>query len=230
MSKKYPFLEAFIKGRFSLVLISMAAIFLVVPLVGRTQGMIDEVFGWFSLAVLISCLRAISTSRKFFIFMSVLTLINVLLGTSEIIIDNETKQFVSAVLLFKIFYFVLIFVSIMRFVLDENPVTADKIYGAISAYLLMGIIWAFIYTVFFINNAASFNVPAERLSADTGNSYWAFYFSFTTLTTLGYGDITPQTTTTQSYAVMQAAIGQIFLAVIVARLIALQIMHKREES
>jgi hypothetical protein len=57
------------------------------------------------------------------------------------------------------------------------------------------------------------------------NSIWAFYFSYTTLTTLGYGDITPQTSAVKSYAVMEAACGQIFLAVIVARLVALQIIH-----
>ena len=224
-----PILKALLKGRFSLMLITLITMFLVGPLVGRSQGMIDEVFGWFIIAVLISCIRAISTSRNHLIFMIVLTVINVLLGTSEIIIENESVRFVSAVLLFKIVYFVLVFVSIMRFVLDEKPVTGDKIYGAISAYLLMGIIWAFIYTLFFINNANSFNVPAEWLNTDTANRYWSFYFSFTTLTTLGYGDITPQTTATQSYAVMQAAIGQVFLAVIVARLIALQIIHKHEE-
>lgn len=223
MIKSKPIIESLIKGRFSLLLISMIGMFFIVPLFG-SQGVIDKVFGWFSIVVLISCIRAITQTRKFFIFMIVLTVLNVVLSGSEMVMVNESIHFLSAVLLFKIVYFIFVFVSIMRFVLDNNPVTADKMFGAISAYFLMGIIWSFVYTLFHHHNPDCFNVPAEWLS----NSYWSVYFSFTTLTTLGYGDITPKTSVTQSYAVMQAAIGQIFLAVIVARLIALQITHERD--
>ena len=55
-----------------------------------------------------------------------------------------------------------------------------------------------------------------------------FYYSFTTLTTLGYGDIVPRASTVQSYAVMEAVMGQLFLTVIIARLIALYITHERK--
>lgn len=228
MSPPHSFIDAFLKGRFSFMLISMVAMFFIVPLVGNSQGVIDKLFGWFSIAVLISCLRAVSQSRRFFVFMLLLSIINVLLSGSEMVVQDESQPFLITVLGFKIIYFVLVFFSIMRFVLNTEQVTGDKICGAISAYLLMGIIWSFIYMIFHHLNPACFSVPVEWLSTETINSYWAIYFSFTTLTTLGYGDITPQTPLTQSYAVMQAAIGQIFLAVIVARLIALHISHKQD--
>lgn len=228
MNKSRPFIDAFLKGRFSFMLISMVAMFFIVPLIGDSQSMIDEMFGWFSIAVLVSCLRAITQSRRFFMFMIFLTVVNVLLGGSEIMVKDESSHFLITVLLFKIFYFVLVFFSIMRFVLNREPVTGDKICGAISAYLLMGIIWSFVYTIFHYNNPDCILVPEAWLSTETINSYWAIYFSFTTLTTLGYGDITPQLPLAQSYAVMEAAIGQIFLAVIVARLIALHITHERD--
>ena len=90
--------------------------------------------------------------------------------------------------------------------------------------------WTFVYLLFFYLDPSSFHVP-EALNDDAmGNPMWAFYFSFTTLTTLGYGDITPLKPIVQSYAIMQAAIGQIFLAVIVARLIALHISSDRREK
>ncbi len=228
MSKPRPVLEAFLKGRFSFMLISMVAMFFIVPLAGDSQSVVDEMFGWFCIAVLISCLRAISQSRRFFYFMVLLTIVNVLLGGSEIVVQEESSRFLITVLGFRVIYFVIVFLSIMRFVLNSTEVTADKICGAISAYLLMGIIWSFVYMIFHYIDPTCITVPAEWLSTDTINSYWAIYFSFTTLTTLGYGDITPQTPLTQSYAVMEAAIGQIFLAVIVARLIALHITHERD--
>lgn len=230
MSGGRPILEAFLKGRFSLFLITMVALFFITPALGRDQGLVDQTVGWLSIAVLLSCMRAISRSRRFFIFMALLTLINVVLTGVELVRVDESPGFILSVLGFKVIYFVIVFFSIMTFVLNKEPVTGDKIYGAISAYMLMGVIWSFIYTALYVHNPASFNIPAEWLALDTANSFWAYYFSFTTLTTLGYGDITPQTPVTQSYAVMQAAIGQVFLAVIVARLIALHISHVRDEE
>ena len=227
MSNDRSIFEAFLKGRFSLLLTSIVAMFLVVPLSSNSPRVIDEVFGWFSIAILVSCLRAITRSRKFFIVMVQLTVVNVLLSTSEILIEDESMLFVVAVLLFKVAYFLIVFTSIMRFVLNKDEVSGDKICGAISAYLLMGIIWSFIYTLFYYLNPATFSVPEAWLTTDTVNSFWSIYFSFTTLTTLGYGDVTPQTPLTQSYAVMEAAVGQVFLAVIIARLIALHITHNK---
>lgn len=227
MKSHRTFWEAFIKGRFSLFLITMVAMFFIMPLAGGDQGLVDQIFGWFIILVLLSCLRAISDSRKTFIFMTVLTLINVLLTGHEIIAEGESDLYRLYVLVFKALYFSLVLFSIMRFVLKDSAVTGDKIYGAISAFLLMGMIWSFIYTAFYVANPASFNVPAEWLTNETVNSFWAIYFSYTTLTTLGYGDIAPQTPLAQSYAVMQAVFGQIFLTVIIARLIALHISHER---
>ena len=197
---------------------------------GRDQGLVDQIIGWVSILVLLSCMRAISRTRRFFYLMAVLTGINIILTGTENIITGDTPAFEIAVLSFSAFYYILVFFSIMKFVLNSEAVTGDKIYGAISAYMLMGVIWAQVYTIFYTLNNASFKIPEPWLTYETVNSFWAYYFSFTTLTTLGYGDITPQTPVTQSYAVMQAAIGQVFLAVIVARLIALHISHVRDEK
>ncbi|MEI6892575.1 MAG: potassium channel family protein [Pontiella sp.] len=217
------FLAAFVKGRFSLMLFMIVAMFFVVPLVGHDQGVISQVLGWFSIAVLVSCLRAIARTRRFFIFMVLLTVVNVLLGGADIVVDSDNHGFMMAVLISRVVYFVLVFISIMQFVLNDEPISGDKICGAIYAYLLMGLIWAFVYAIFYEMDPDSILVPMEWVNSEKINSSWSIYFSFTTLTTLGYGDITPQTPLTQSYAVMQAAIGQIFLAVIMARLIALHI-------
>jgi hypothetical protein len=223
-------IEAFLKGRFSLLLITMIGLFFLVPLIGTTQKAIDQIFGWFSIAVLISCLRAIARSRHFFIFMVLMTVLNVVLGGSELLVKNEGTTFQMIVLGFRMIYFVLIFMSIMHFVLNSDDVTTDKICGAISAYLLMGVIWSLVYSIFFHMVPDSFSVPEAWVNTDSINGYWSIYFSFTTLTTLGYGDITPTKPLTQSYAVMQAALGQIFLGVIVARLIALQISSRKPRN
>ena len=217
--------ESILKGRFSMLLIAFALLFLISPLIPGDQALADQVLGWVYMVVLISCIRAIARTRRFFIFMVVFTSANLLTGSYELLNTSEPDAFAALVLIMRSVYFIIVFVSIMQYVLDSSAVTFDKICGAISAYTVMGLVWSFVYTLFYTLNEQSFNIPAALLSTETVNSTWAIYFSFTTLTTLGYGDITPQTPAVQSYAIIQAACGQIFLAVIVARLIALQIVH-----
>ena len=229
MSKKHPILEGFVKGRFSLLLFSFVLMFLVLPLIPAERGFLDKSIGLFGLVVLLSCLRAITENRKFFIFMVVLSLINVVLGSTEILSQTDTDAFKTMVLAVRLIYYLLIFGSIMGYVLDHSPVTGDKIAGSISAYVLMGIIWAAVYSLFLHLQPGSFTMP-EHLQSSSVVGLWSIYFSFTTLTTLGYGDITPQLPAVQSYAVMEAACGQIFLTVLVARLVALQIIHSNKDE
>jgi voltage-gated potassium channel len=230
MSKTSAAFEAFLKGRFSVLLIALAVLLLVTPLVPGDQGFIDKLFGIFILVVMTSCLRAISRSRRLFRFMLFLAGINLVAGLYEIYSDSVLQGFETLLLLVRMIYCIIVFFSIISYVLDNTSVTGDKICGAVSAYMIMGITWSLIYTLFYEMDQGSFKVPAHLLSAETVNSTWTFYFSFTTLTTLGYGDITPVTPGAQSYAIMEAVTGQMFVAVIIARLIALHITHRKSEG
>lgn len=222
--------EGFLKGRFSILLTVLILMFLVVPLIPGDQTAVDRAFGILNLVVLISCLRAIAVSRRFFIFMLVLSIVNFGIGSAELFSKFDSHTFETAVLVFKLTYLFLIFISIIKYVMDSSPVTHDKIFGAISAYFLLGIIWAYVFALFYHFDSACFVIPAEMLSSEEVNRFWALYYSFTTLTTLGYGDILPRTNAAQSYAFMEAACGQIFLTVLIARLVALQIIHSSQDD
>ena len=104
---------------------------------------------------------------------------------------------------------------IVRRVLAYGTVTLQSIYGAFSAYLIVGLMFASFFAaiyhfrgdVFFANN-------------QPGNTQTFQYFSFTTLTTLGYGDFTALDNSGRAVAVLEALTGQVFLATLVARLVA----------
>lgn len=224
---KHPIVEGVLKGRFSLLLLSFALTFLVLPLIPAERGLLDKSIEAFGLVVLLSCLRAITNHRGFFFSMVALSLLNVGLGGTEILRQVNSDGFLALVLVFRLVYYLLIFGSIMGYVLSSSPVTGNKIAGAISAYLLMGVVWAVIYSLFHLLQPGSFAIP-EALQPQRFQGLWSIYFSFTTLTTLGYGDITPRLPAVRSYAVMEAVCGQIFLAVLIARLVALQIVHSKE--
>lgn len=109
-------------------------------------------------------------------------------------------------------------VLIVRRVLDRPTVTVQSIYGALSAYLLIGLMFAACYAAMGHLDRAPFFADAQPASTQTTQTFQ--YFSFTTLTTLGYGDFTAAGNGGRAIAVMEALTGQVFLATLVARLVA----------
>jgi voltage-gated potassium channel Kch len=117
-------------------------------------------------------------------------------------------------------------VSILANVLRAGKITADKIYGAICVYLLVGYAWAFAYAIIEELQPGSFSGPVTTDPVDYITRVTQMrYFSFITLTTVGYGDIVPQSPVARTFATLEAVIGQIYLAVLVARLVGLHIVH-----
>ncbi len=104
---------------------------------------------------------------------------------------------------------------ILRRVLTMPTVSLQSIFGAVSAYMIIGLMFASIYAA--ISHLESQHFFATGSPADTRTFQ---YFSFTTLTTLGYGDFTAGTDGGRAIAVLEALGGQIFLATLVARLVA----------
>ncbi len=106
-------------------------------------------------------------------------------------------------------------VLIVRRVLARPEITLQSIYGAISAYLVLGLMFAAFY-------AAMYRFGGNHFFAShqPGDTRTFQYFSFVTLTTTGYGDFTAAASGGQAVAVIEAITGQIFLATLVARLVA----------
>jgi ion channel len=106
-------------------------------------------------------------------------------------------------------------VMIVYRVLSFGTVTLQSIFGSFSAYLVIGFMFAAFFAAIYHLSGDKFFVPGEVASTQTFQ-----YFSFTTLTTLGYGDYTAYYSSGQAVAVLEALTGQIFLATLVARLVA----------
>jgi voltage-gated potassium channel len=109
----------------------------------------------------------------------------------------------------------------LRYALTSVPVDGDHLIAALSAYLLVGVFWGAIYV------AVEERLPGSLLAAGArfpnGMTLSdGIYFSFVTLATLGYGDITPVTPISRGLAVFEAIAGQFYLAVLVARLVGLR--------
>jgi len=120
--------------------------------------------------------------------------------------------------------------SLLRFVLRAPLVNTDVLCASISAYLMLGIIWTIAYWLvdqLTPGGAFAFNTTGEKQSMRGFN---AFYFSFITLSTVGYGDITPVSKVARMLAAMEAMTGLLYVAVLIARLVAIYSTPKSHDS
>jgi Ion channel len=121
-------------------------------------------------------------------------------------------------------------VNLLGFVLRAPSVNAEVLCASISAYLMLGLIWTMAYWLvdqLTPGRAFSFNTNAGRQSM---NGFNAFYFSFITLSTVGYGDITPLSRIARWLAAMEAMTGLLYVAVLIARLVSLYSTPKSNDS
>ncbi|HEY9254322.1 MAG TPA: ion channel [Stenotrophomonas sp.] len=109
----------------------------------------------------------------------------------------------------------------VRYSLSSARVHTEQLYAALSAYLLIGICGGVIFATLSAWQPASMLVGGQAARSGLGMGA-AIYFSFVTLATLGYGDITPASSVMRGLAVLEAIAGQLYLALLVARLVGLR--------
>ncbi len=123
--------------------------------------------------------------------------------------------------LFAIVLLVYVAVNILRFIIKAPNVNSEVVYAGISAYLILGILWAFLYLLISESFPDSFH---RSVNATTGpvqlNINEALYFSFITIATVGYGDITAVLPFARTLTYLQAVIGGFYMAILIARLVA----------
>ena len=139
-----------------------------------------------------------------------------LLGIPFVLLDavslfHQARSVSVVMYAFGTLMYMYIVVLLLKALLARQSVTTDMIYCAISIYLLIGIMWAGVYGFLETLSPGSF-------SANNGHVDF-FYFSFVTLTTVGYGDVAPLTVLSKRLAVFEAGMGSIYMAIIVALIV-----------
>ncbi len=218
----FPFTRLRI-GRFLFLLISIALMFTLRPfLEGFIRiGVLVDIF---ATLILISGIYAASPNKH------ILRL--ALLIAFPTLIAHWLNYFVEVHYLFLAreifggFFYAFMIGVILNYLFKEKQITADTIAGAICAYFLIGLMWASIFATLELTQPGSFEIPQNM--QDESISFT--YYSYVTLTTLGYGDITPITTQARSFSLLEAITGQIYLATLVARLVSINILQSMEEK
>ena len=120
-------------------------------------------------------------------------------------------------------FMVIISAAILRHIFLQQDVSADLIAGAIVAYLLMAVMWSLLYDVLEAAYPGSFKFP-EGTTQPQGQM--SLYFSLVTITTVGYGDITPVTRVARAFANLEAVVGQLYLVILVSWLVGMYVSQK----
>lgn len=122
---------------------------------------------------------------------------------------------------FGIAFFAFTIDRILRFILQTTHVDTEVLSAGIVVYLMLGILWAQAYMLLAQVSPDTFQFPLAEHSERHMDGFNAFYFSFSTLTTVGFGDITPMSKIARTLAVMEAVTGTLYLAILISRLVGM---------
>ena len=119
-------------------------------------------------------------------------------------------------------FFVVLAGKIVQSTFESQELSWDTVFGAICGYLLLGVAWGLTYAMIHAVNPESFqlgNAILPQMEQGDSSRNIFMYYSFVTLTTVGYGDVTPASIPARTLSWVEAVTGQLYLAVLIAGLI-----------
>ena len=165
--------------------------------------------------VMSASLNALSYRSRFTIDIGVgLGILAVAFGWLEVLLAPHFKIFSDS---FGASLYIYIAALLFKSIMTENEITVDQLFAAVAIYILIGLTWGNFYAIINLYNPEALNF-AER-AYETLEKHDYIYFSFVTLTTLGYGDILPVSGIARSLVIVEAITGVMFIAIMISRLV-----------
>ena len=205
------------KSRFIYIIFAIILVLLVNPFI-RPLGLIGHLFSTLLLSMIpLASAYTLTGDRKKAIIVLLIAAPFVILEGLNVFFTNRPLMVV-AYSFGTILYFYIVVLLVIK-LLSIRVITADLIFCAISIYLLIGIMWAGIYKVLEGISPGSFSETTDLL-----------YFSFVTLTTVGFGDVAPLSLLSRRLAVFEAAMGNVYMAVIIAMIVGRYMQMQGEQN
>ncbi|MCK5190323.1 MAG: two pore domain potassium channel family protein, partial [Methylococcales bacterium] len=207
------------------LLISLVLFFIIYPMLEQSV-IAARVLNLFFLWILLSGVYAIANTRGPLIFSLTLVVLTTVLRWADHFYKINALSILEYSCNFILFAF--IGVHVLRFILRQRIITAELIYAGLSVYLIFGMAWASIYHVIDMWKPGSFILSNPDVPRQDFFQMW--YFSMVTLTTLGYGDIAPASMVARVFVVLEAIMGQFYLAILIASLVGRNIAQQSDET
>ena len=222
MAAKYfeTYIQKLLEARFLVLLILLLLMLVLTPFLDefvQTRILMDI----FLTTIFIFIIYTIRLKRTQAIIATVLVFPLIVATWSTYFVEIKTISLLTRI--FGVLFFAYAAINILRIIVKSEKVTRETIFAAIVAYLLIALMWAFLYMILERVSPGSFSFADKGLWGETMQYE---YLSFVTITTLGYGDITPLTDQSSALVMMEAVIGQIYLVVLVAWLVGMHVSRR----
>ena len=199
----------------------LVVVFVLYPIGSRGTIVGILIQSFFSL-ILIFGVAMVATRRITRIIGALLAIGTAVVGWVRLYTDNGMLT-VIGVSLWILFFVALTWVILLK-VFSDGKINFHRIRGAVAAYLLLGVTWSGFYRLLIHLDPGALSIPSMADEAALMSKL--VYFSFVTLTTVGYGDIVAVHPMARSLALVQALTGQLFPSVLIARLVSMEITHQ----
>jgi hypothetical protein len=210
-------LESALKNKFSVLFVAVLLLVSVMPFVTGKLGVLVPLL---LVILMVGIIRTLNLSKPVIYFCGLVGLAAMVLHMTAVLTGTFGDQqtgfewlILGALICYSIFLAIGI-AGLLSGILGKHTITHDTVQGSLAVYLLIGILWALLYRIVYVLKPSEF--------ADTiypGMFPEFLYFSFTTLTTLGYGDISPVGPISRALTTLEAIAGPVFLTVLVSRLV-----------
>lgn len=217
-------IEKIIENKYTLLLVALVMMMVSSPIVSHYAFAYFFVESFLFVSVIVLTLWISGAGRLFFLSVVVFSIVVMFFHYHAIFVFVNLQMGLVALFTYLIYIGVVI-IFMLHKIFSEERVTADTVKGSISVYILIGMWWQILYTTIWVLNPSSFDLHDSRI-----NSPDFFYFSFTTMTTLGYGDIIARSHTAKTAAMLQAVTGQMYIGILIARLVSLHILHSNKKQ
>ncbi|MGI0483252.1 potassium channel family protein [Geminocystis sp. CENA526] len=206
------------KNKYTSLFINLIIFFLLLPLSDYIKHA-DFLFPLSLFLIIIFAIKTLNFPQKIIKLFFILTALSFFTNLLNLYDQSGISRLLTFVTnIFDIIFLTLSILSIYHKINSETKVNNDVLRGGVCIYLMLGIIWYLFYTIIYFFDINAFHFPDYRSSSENIN---LFYFSFVTLTTVGYGDITPVNNFAMIFSNLEGLFGQLFPAISIATLVSL---------
>ena len=185
----------------------------------------QDIFSVVTVLMLMLSIKSLNTEKTWIWAVYTLIVFYVISTALGKMFDHQLNVYMTLLIL--LMFFTGSFSVAVKQVLFVGDIDGNKIIGSLSLYILLGLIWAVIYLLLLAIDSAAFS-GIETINWQQSFSRVAYY-SFVTLTTLGYGDILPTNHLAEFFVYLEAIIGVFYMAIIVSSLISLRLSALEKE-
>ena len=216
------FLTRIYLGRFSLLLVSVILTFALRPFL---EGFlkINILTDVFMSVIILSAIYTVSEKRGTFLIALALAFPVLILKWLSYMVSSPSAMLLEDI--FGTLFTAYLLIFILSFISRQTEVTGEVIMAALCGYFFLGLMWASIYLFLESMQPGSFQIARNGM----GDHTHFIYFSFVTMTTLGYGDTIPLSNAARNLSVLEATMGQLYLAVTIAGLVGIHIAQSQQK-